>query len=167
MPIEQTPTPPADQRFEGRAAFRLAVLGLLHQAATQGWRELCLGDMDFQDWPLAESECAALLNAWARPGRRLAMLARNYDEVQRNQHRFVNWRRQWAHAVECRACPAWPADQGFGLMWSPHAVLLRINPAAHLGVVSYLPTRRVAAREQWNEWWAASTPAFPAFPLGL
>jgi hypothetical protein len=77
------PGPLLEGRFEGRADFIQLVRDALGVAAQAGWRELILSDASFYDWPLGERAVIDSLNAWARGGRQLTLLAKNYDEVVR------------------------------------------------------------------------------------
>ena len=97
--------PLLEGRFEGRADFIQLVRDALGVAAQAGWRELILSDASFYDWPLGERAVIDSLNAWARGGRQLTLLAKNYDEVVRRHPRFVAWRTTWGHIIQCRACP--------------------------------------------------------------
>ena len=71
-----------------------------------GAREIWLVDEDFADWPLGEREVvehALPMGALASPA--LTLIAHSFDEVARGARRFAEWRRQWAHVVECRTDP--------------------------------------------------------------
>ncbi len=155
-------------RFSGREDFRQLVRAALACAAQEGWPELVLSDADFHDWPLGESAVIDSLNAWARAGRRLTLLARSYDEVVRRHARFVRWRGTWDHIITCRRSPsADPADFPSAL-WSPAWVLQRLDPERCNGVAGQEPERRVLLRESLDEWLLRrSSPGFPASTLGL
>ncbi|MEZ5641445.1 MAG: hypothetical protein R3E70_05110 [Burkholderiaceae bacterium] len=55
----------------------------MRTAAEEGWREIVLSDASFLDWPLGEPAVIDSLQAWARSGRHLLLLARQYDDLQR------------------------------------------------------------------------------------
>jgi hypothetical protein len=154
-------------RFEGRVAFTDMVRAALACAAEEGWRELILSDASFLDWPLGERAVAESLQAWSRPGRKVILLARRYDEVMRRHARFVKWRQTWSHIIEARGCSS--ADElGFpSVIWSPGWVMQRLDPERCNGVSGSEPERRVAVREQLAEWLQKSSPAFPSTTLGL
>ncbi|MCZ2407700.1 MAG: hypothetical protein BGO74_12030 [Burkholderiales bacterium 68-12] len=161
--------PPLPQgRFHGREAFQQLVRDALATAAREGWRELVLSDADFHDWPLGERAVVESLQAWARSGRRMTLLARNYGEVQRRHARLVRWRTTWDHILTCRVAPgADPLDIPSAI-WSPQWVLQRMDPERCVGVTGTEPERRVLLQELLAEWVRSkSAPGFPSTTLGL
>lgn len=159
--------PLPSRRFEGREDFRQLVRDALDCAAREGWREIILSDASFEDWPLGERAVADALQAWARTGRRMVLLARRYDTLQRQHARMVQWRTRWSHIVTAQACPsAEPLDVPSAI-WSPGWVLERRDIDRCNGYCGSEPERRVLLRESLNEWLARATPAFPASTLGL
>ena len=154
-------------RFNGPTAFAELVRRSLAMAAQQGWREIILSDSGFEDWPLGEQAVAQSLNDWARSGRKLTMLARNYDEVLRRHARFVTWRRTWAHVVECRANSALSADDFPSALWSPGWVFQRLDLTRCTGISGAEAARRVALKERLDECLRRSSPAFAATTLGI
>lgn len=155
-------------RFQGREAFQQLVRDALATAAAQGWREIILSDADFHDWPLGERAVVESLQAWAGSGRRMTLLACNYDEVVRRHARFVQWRRTWDHLLNCRRSPAADRLDLPSTIWSPGWVLHRLDPERCMGVTGVEPERRVLLRESLNEWLHnKSAPGFPATTLGL
>lgn len=91
--------------IEGRQAFDRALRQAFELAAQQGCKAWWWADADFADWPLGERATVAALNEWAGSGRRLYLLARDFERVPAHQPRFVTWRRTWDHLIEARACP--------------------------------------------------------------
>ncbi len=156
-----------DGRFAGRQAFTDLIRHALAVAAAQGWREIILSDPGFEDWPLGERSVAQALGDWAQTGRKLTMLAQNYDELTRRHARFVTWRRTWAHIVECRGLSSASADDIPSALWGPGWVLERLDRDRSIGIAGSEPARRVALRERLNERLLKSAPAFPATTLGL
>jgi hypothetical protein len=154
-------------RFEGRVAFGDMVRSALACAAEEGWRELILCDASFGDWPLGERAVADSLQAWSRPGRKVILLARRYDEVMRRHARFIKWRQTWSHIIEARGCPSADELDFPSVIWSPKWVMQRLDPERCNGVSGGEPERRVAVREQLAEWLQKSSPAFPSTTLGL
>ena len=75
-------------RFSGRADFQQLVRDALAAAAREGWPELILCDAHFADWPLGERAVEESLQAWARRGRRMTLLACGYGEVVQRHARF-------------------------------------------------------------------------------
>lgn len=153
--------------FSGRTEFAELIRQAFVVAAVQGWREIVLCDPSFEDWPLGERAVAQALNDWAKTGRKLTLLAQNYDEVLRRHARFVAWRRTWAHIVECRASASTAAGDMPSLLWSPGWVFERLNLEHCTGVAGSEAVRRVALKERLNERLLKSSPSFPATTLGL
>ncbi|MDO9360889.1 MAG: hypothetical protein Q7T70_18095 [Polaromonas sp.] len=165
QPVSASPTPELLQgRFEGRSAFAELVRTAFATAAAQGWREIILCDVTFEDWPLGERAVAQSLNDWSASGRKLTMLAENYDEVIRRHARFVTWRRTWSHIIECRGHAAGDLPSIF---WSPGWAFERLDPVHSNGVAGSEAQRRVALKERLSEKMFRSSPAFPASTLGL
>ena len=154
-------------RFSGRSEFAELVGQAMAAAAAQGWREMIWCDPDFGDWPLGERAVAQALNDWAESGRKLTMLADNYDAILRQHARFVTWRRTWAHVVECRKSGA--ASKGClpSAFWSPAWLFERLDSPRCTGVAGADLARRTALKERLNEHLSASSAGFPATVLGL
>ena len=160
--------PPLPQgRFGGPAEFGDLVRLALATAAAQGWREIILSDVNFEDWPLGERVVAQALNDWAKSGRKLTMFAKNYDEVSRRHARFTTWRRTWAHIVDCRGNPAISADDFPSALWSPVWVFQRLDLKHCTGISGPEPARRVALKEWLDDCLRKSSPAFSATTLGI
>ncbi len=168
-PVTTAPHPALPEgRFVGREAFQQLVRDALARAATEGWREIILSDADFHDWPLGERAVVESLQAWAGKGRRMMLLACNYDEIVRRHPRFVQWRRTWDHVLSCHRSPAADRLDLPSALWSPSWVLQRLDPERCNGVTGTEPERRVLLRETLNEWLHnKSAPGFPASTLGL
>lgn len=154
-------------RFSGRVEFTDLIRQAFAVAAMQGWREIVLCDPSFEDWPLGERVVAQSLNEWSKTGRRLTMLAKNYDVVLRQHARFVTWRRTWAHIAQCRASAATPVDDLPSALWAPGWSFERLDRARCGGVAGTEVERCVALRERLNEQLLKSAPAFAASTLGL
>jgi hypothetical protein len=86
-----------ERRIDGRKAFHAALIELVAGGVGDEW---WWADPDFADWPLDDPSLIDALGRWlARPGRRLTLLACEFDELQRRHPRFVAWRRYQAHRV--------------------------------------------------------------------
>jgi PIN domain nuclease of toxin-antitoxin system len=154
-------------RFTGRTEFHAHIKAALQRAHQDGSNELWLTDASFEDWPLGERDVIASLQAWASGARKLNLLAKRFEPLQRSHHRFVAWRVQWAHIIEARAIPSADAlDFPSAILTSAWA-LQRLDPERCTGFVSTEPVLRVALRESLQEHWARATPAFAASTLGL
>ncbi|MEO7940191.1 MAG: hypothetical protein ABIR55_16300 [Burkholderiaceae bacterium] len=169
-PGAKEPGPPAALtagRFVGREAFAQLIRDSLAGAADQGWNPLILCDAGFGDWPLNEKLVIDSLNAWARAGRSITILAAQYDGVVRRCPRFVTWRRTWGHIIDSRVCRQIDPVNFPTLFWSPHWALQRLDPVRSSGIASGEPERIVQMRERLQELLQVSSPGFPATTLGL
>jgi len=156
-----------EARFEGRLQFAAMIRLAFATAAAQGWRDMIICDNTFEDWPLGERTVVKSLNDWAKSGRKITVLAKNYNEVMRRHARFVTWRRTWSHIIECRVNTAMSPDDMPSTMWSPVWVFQRLDLARSIGFSGTEATRRVALKERLNECLKLSSPAFSATTLGL
>ena len=155
------------RRFSGPAEFAELLRAALATAAVQGWREIIICDSTFEDWPLGERAVAQSLQDWSKSGRKLTMLAKNYNEVIRRHHRFVTWRRTWAHIIECRSNASISSDDMPSALWSSSWVCQRLDLSRSTGMSGYEAARRVALKERLDECLRLSSPAFPATTLGI
>ncbi len=161
------PAPLPSGRFQGRAAFEQLVRDAFRHAADEGWPEIIISDASFEDWPLREKVVVDAIRAWSKTGRHFTMLAKRFDSVQRNQPRFVTWRKTWSHIVECRHIPSADPLDFPSAIWSRGWVMQRLDLTRSTGVSGPEPERRVALRELLNERLRASTVGFAATTLGL
>ena len=162
--------PPIDRvaAIAGRAEFQGAVRAALAEAAVAGWRELWLCDPDFAHWPLGEPDMIDSLTRWAGGQCKLTLLALHYGELARRHPRWVQWRRQWAHRVECRALPDLRPDDLPVMLHARGALTLHLfDPLRYRGQVSSAVADDLRAREQIDAILQRSTEAFPATTLGL
>ena len=160
------PTLP-EGRFSGPVEFADLVRRSLAAAAAAGWREIIISDANFSDWPLGERVVSQALNDWAQSGRKMTMLAANYDAVIRQHARFATWRRTWAHIVDCRRNGALSADDFPSAFWTPVWVFQRLDLVRSTGVAGFEAARRVALRERIDECLRRSSPGFPPTTLGI
>jgi len=156
-----------DGRFSGRSEFTGLVRQALAAAAAQGWHEMIWCDPDFSDWPLGERAVAQALNDWAKSGRKLTMLAENYDAIPRQHARFATWRRTWSHVVECRKSGAASSGRLPSVLWRPGWVMERLDRQRCTGVAGADLARCIALKECLNKHLSASSAGFPATVLGL
>lgn len=154
-------------RLQGRQVFVDTLRQAFEVAAEQGWSHITLSDADFADWPLGERAVVDALNRWARRGRTMKLLARNYEQLRLLHPRFVQWRVTWSHLIEAHACQGAAGAELPSAIGSPVWTLERLDPLRNTFVASMDAQRRVALRERVNECWLRSTPAFPASQLGL
>ncbi len=154
-------------RFEGRLAFLELIRHALATAAHEGWRELILCDANFEDWPLGERAVVQSLQAWSKTGRRMTLLATNFDTIVRQQPRLVTWRKTWSHIIECRRCRDEDPLDFPSAIWSRSWVMQRLSRPLSAGVSGPEPDRRIHLRELLDARIRASTEGFPASVLGL
>ena len=165
--MTELPLPLPDGRFDGLAVFAQLVRDALACAAHEGRPHMVWSDANFLDSPLREKAVNESLHAWSRKGRRLVLLAQRFDEVQRHQARFVQWRNTWDHLVECRVCRQVDASEFPSALWSPHWVMRRLDLERSTGVSGSEPRRRVVLKEELDECLRQSSPGFPSTVLGL
>jgi hypothetical protein len=92
-----------NQPIDGRSEFQAAVKLAFAEMAAQDVREVWLCDDNFADWPLGERAVIEHLTQWVASNRRLTLMAKHFNEVPRRHPRWVAWRRQWSHVVQCRS----------------------------------------------------------------
>lgn len=151
-----------------RLEFLDALREGLAQIAAAGCREVWIADTDFADWPIGERAVVDSLTAWAMAHRKLTMLAQTYDAVLRRHARFVEWRRQWSHVIECRQLEELEPGEMPTLLLAPGVVTVRLFDREHVrGSVSHDPADAIRARELVDAISQRSSEAFPATTLGL
>lgn len=154
--------------IDGRRHFVQAVHLALGRAADERVRELCLVDPDFVDWPLSEPGVLQALSRWAKPKRRLLLVAQGFDALALRQPRFVAWRRTWAHLISCRAAPELSAGEMPSLLLgSPQASLQRLDTSTSRGRWLTTEDELRTWREVVDAVLQRSEDAFPAHTLGL
>jgi len=158
----------ANSPIASRADFHDAIRDALAQAGDAGAKEICFVDPNFHDWPLNDPGVIASLSHWASSHRRLVVFAQNFDDVARRFPRFVEWRRQWSHIVQCRTDQEIEAEDVPTLVFVPGRVCVRLLDRVHYrGTVSATAVDHVACREEIDALLQRSIEAFPATTLGL
>ena len=153
-----------DSRSGFHQALRAAFADLAARPCLQVW--LC--DIDFADWPLNEPAVIDDLVRWAQPHRKMVVLAQSFDDLVRRHPRWVAWRRQWAHAVECRLVE--PVEQGrMPLLLTAQGGLTvkLVDAQRYRGSWSREPADGRLALEMIDAISQRSQDAFPATTLGL
>ena len=166
MQTEMAARPPGT--ITTRGEFHAAIRSALAEAAASGPHELWLVDPDFADWPLSEPAVIESLQAWARSHRKLTLLAETFDEVERRHARWSQWRRPWAHIVECRRNAE--LEQGrmpSALLGSGLVSVRLLDRVHHRGVVSWQAADHIRCREAIDAVLQRSVEAFPVTTLGL
>lgn len=151
-----------------RSEFHAALRSALAEAAAQGCREIWLCDNDFSDWPIGERAVVESFAQWAGSHRRLTLLARSFDEVTRRHPRWVEWRRQWSHIVQCRSNNELEAGQMPSLLLATGLSSLHlVDPVNYRGRLSHDAADAVRCRELIDAVLQRSEEAFPATTTGL
>jgi hypothetical protein len=159
---------PVHRITETRSEFLDSLRVALDLIAAQGCRELTLVDPDFAEWPLGEAHVLNDLTRWAKPHRKLTMIARNYDQVVRRHPRFVEWRRNFAHVMSCREPDEADVQDLPSLLLAPGLLVLRrIDVGGWRASLSTDPADTLVWRDGLDALTQRSSEAFPATTLGL
>ena len=159
---------PTHRMLSSRSEFHEALRAAFDRVADQGCREIWLCDTDFADWPLGEIAVVDSLTRWALAHRKLVVLAQHYDEVVRKHPRWVNFRRQWSHVVECRAIEEVEPGAMPSMFLAPGVVTVRLfDPQNYRASVSTEAADAVRAKEALDVVLQRSNEAFAATTLGL
>ncbi|HEX6708605.1 MAG TPA: hypothetical protein VF169_27965 [Albitalea sp.] len=159
---------PLTHPISTREEFHDALRDALAEMARTGCREAWLCDEDFADWPLNERAVIDHLQQWAQSHRRLVVVARHFDEVVRRHARWVEWRRQWSHIVECRAFEEAEQGQIPTLLLAGGLVVVRLfDPLHHRGTRSHDAGDLLRNRELIDAVSQRSVESFPPTILGL
>jgi hypothetical protein len=154
--------------ISSRSEFHEALGDAFSELAGQTCRQVWLCDTDFADWPLNDAGVIDSLTRWAQPHRKMVVLAQHFDDVVRRHPRWVAWRRQWAHVVECRLVE--PMEQGRMpvLLTAPGGITVKlVDPIRYRGSWSWAAADSRLAGELIDAVLQRSVEAFPATTLGL
>lgn len=154
-------------RFSGPGEFAQRIRDALAQAAAQQWGVMVWADADFRDWPLCERQVVEAMQAWSRKGRKLRLMARRFDGFPQWHPRFVAWRRQWDHIIECQLCAPIAGLELPSALWTPDYAVLRLDTERSVGWSGVERARLTQIRAELDECAKHSTPGFPATTLGL
>lgn len=157
-----------DTLITSRAEFQAALAGAFADISAAPCRELWLCDEDFADWPLGRVDTIEHLTRWAAASRRLVLLARTFDEVARRHPRWVRWRRDWSHIVQCRSNTELAVGEFPCVFLGVDAVALRLSDRLHWrGRLSHGAAERLQCKEILDAVSQRSEDAFPATTTGL
>jgi hypothetical protein len=150
-----------------RAGFTAALVWGFAEAIAGGARRIVCVDADFADWPFDDAALHGRLSVWLRGGqRRLVLLASSFDEMRRRHPRFVQWRRDWSHAVE-----AWSPPEGDSLptvLFDDRATSVEIFDREHWRGRASSDARAARLwRERIDAVLQRSEASFPVNSLGL
>ena len=159
---------PAARIITSRGDFQQAVRDCFARIADLGCREVYIADQTFADWPLGERAVIESLTRWAYAHRKLVVLAQSFDEFPRRHVRWVEWRRNWAHVVECRAVSEDDVGKLSGLFLVPEQITLRVLDAEHFrATLSYEAADAIRVRDDLEAPLQRSEESFPVTTLGL
>ncbi len=151
-----------------RSDFQEAIRSAFALAADSDAPEIVLVDSDFSDWPLNERAIGESLAKWVSSRRKLTVFAKDFDEMTRRQSRFVEWRRQWSHVVQCRTDDDLDMASLPTMLLVPGVVSVRLlDRVRYRGLVSAKAVDLVEGREEVDALLQRSTEAFPSTTLGL
>lgn len=153
--------------FDGPTEFAQRIRDAIAQAHAQGWSAMVWADADFGDWPLGERQVVEALQAWSQRGRTLRLLARRYDYFPQRFPRFVTWRQQWDHIIECRVCRPIPELVLPSVLWTSQYAVLRIDTERSIGWSGTERQRLALVHADLDEYHKNSSPGFPSTTLGL
>lgn len=155
--------------IDGRVAFQALLRRAFDRLAQVHPREVVLVDATFGDWPLGERAVVERLEAWARSQRRLTLIAHGWDVFAARHPRWIAWRRNWSHVVDCRQVVDLEAAAVPTLMLAPGVGTLRMtDPMRFRG--RWTVDDPVASREVSgliDALLQRSEPGFPVTTLGL
>jgi hypothetical protein len=163
-------TPPTLPDISGPEDFAPAVCWAIRTAIPEGARTVTAVDIAFgENWPWDDAALRSAVAGWLRlPQRRLVLLAANYDEVPRLHPLFVQWRRDWAHAIAPFVAPEELAYTLPTVVFDDRRVsAVRLDAVQGRGRASLEPRMRLVWHEKVDALLQRSSPGFPVTTLGL
>ncbi len=168
MTEDDADRPGAATPIEGRQDFQRELLAALEHCAAEGVAQLWFADLDFDDWPLGQPAVVDALARWAGARRRLTLLAAGYARVPQRFPRWIAWRQQWSHVVQCRVVQEEFVAQLPCLLLAPDRVAVRLfDRERYRGRVLREPVDLLRCRELIDALWQRSEEGFPVTTLGL
>ncbi|WP_295636645.1 hypothetical protein [uncultured Methylibium sp.] len=154
--------------IEGRKDFQREVLAALEDGAAAGVPQLWMADLDFDAWPLGQPAVVDALARWASSRRRLTLLAADYALFPQRFPRWIAWRQQWSHVVQCLVVQEEFVAQLPCLLFVPDRVAVRLfDRERHRGRVLREPADLLRCRELVDALSQRSEEGFPVTTLGL
>lgn len=170
LPMSEPPPASGDTRwlFAARGDFLTAWHRALARVVERGCRDLLLCDADYAHWPLGERATLEQLSAWVMSHRRLVVVAAQFDTLQRQHPRWVTWRRQWSHVVQCRQVDEADVAAIPSMVLAPGEVSLRVRDMVRFrGRLSFERADAVRDADDLDAFLQRSHEAFPVTSLGL
>jgi hypothetical protein len=154
--------------FDSWTEFEALVQHFFAEAVQVQAPEIWISDPDFSRWPLGQMAVVESLAQWARAPRKLTLLASDYAPLAQRHPRWVAWRRQWAHVVECKTPHASERLEVPTLLIAPGRVSIQRFPGVRCrGKVSRQDLDIQACSEEFDALLQRSVDSFPATVLGL
>ena len=155
-------------RIDGRESFEQALQSAFDLAADQGASQLWLSDPDYARWPLGRPAMVAALARWAGPRRQLRLIAADYRGLPQRHPRWLQWRRQWAHIVQCLQVHEEFAPRVPCMLLLPgHLALQLHDPDRYRGCLYRQSVDLLRCREMLDALSQRADESFPATTLGL
>jgi hypothetical protein len=150
--------------IEGRLAWQQALRELLLDAGAQ----LCMYSDDYAEWPLDESALVQGLARWALPRRRpcMRMLARDYSKLLAGNSRFVRWREEFSHVIQCRELSPDIESPPEGL-WLRERALVALPAQRERRALLQAARDAQASLQMFEQAWDLAEPGFVPRALGL
>lgn len=161
--------PDALRTINSRSEFLDAARTLLTGLPETSARDAYLVDVDFSPWPLGEPEVLDALTRWVRlPGRRLHLIGSRFDVLERDQSRFSQWRKRFAHALQSLTpSDVEPSDMPCLLLLPGSTSLELLDRERWQGRLTSDRRALVAQRERVDAFLQRSEAAWPPTVLGL
>ncbi len=150
--------------IEGRLAWQQALRELLLDPGAQ----LCMYSDDYAEWPLDESALVQGLARWALPRRRpcMRMLARDYSRLLAGNSRFVRWREEFSHVIQCRELSPGIESPPEGL-WLHERALVALPAQRERRALLQAGRDAQASLQMFEQAWDLAEPGFVPRALGL
>lgn len=160
---------PSESAINSRAAFQVAVRGVLTHAAERGVRRMHWISPDFEGWPIDEPPLLDTLSDWARPRTvHMVWLSGDFEALRRRAPRLVAWRQRWSHVLQCMAPSDDVASELPSLLLADDKLLIKLMDPAHWrGRISCSAADIQAARELIDALLQRSFDTFPVTTLGI
>jgi len=161
---------PAPPTIDGPEDFAPAVAWGFRTAMADGARTLTAVDVEFGEiWPWDDPALLSALAGWLRlPGRRLQLLAAHYEGMPRQHPRFVQWRRDWSHAIFPFVAPEELAHTlPTALLDDRRVSVVRLDAVQGRGRASLEARTRLHWHDPVDALLQRSSPGFPVTTLGL
>jgi hypothetical protein len=167
-PAPPSPLPPP--AIDGPEDFAPAVRWAVGTAIADGARTITAVDLAFgENWPWDDAALLSALAGWLRlPQRRLVLLAADYADMPARHPRFVQWRRDWAHAITPFVAPEELTSLLPTALFDDRRVsVVRLDAVQGRGRASLEPRTRLHWHDKTDAVLQRSSAGFPVTTLGL